>query len=415
MPAPADRSVRLAASEVERLDAASQQPVPAATARRAVSRELRLARAACGTVFFVNGACFASWVVRIPDVQRRFGLDAGRLGLVLLGVAGGGLLSTPVVGPLIARRGARAMTRLGALAFSVMIAMPGLAPNVATLTLALVALGATNGLLNVAMNAEAAGIERRHGRPIMSSFHALYSAGGLSGAALGGIVAEHGARTASHLLGTAAIAAVVTAVAGTRLLPSTAADAAGQRFARPTRALLMLGLVVICCAFGEGAMADWSAVFLRDAANAGPGAAAAGFAAFSLAMAAGRFAGDWTVARLGVRRQLLAGGLTAAAGVTLAVGLATPWAAVVGFGLVGVGLSTLYPIVVSAAGRTPGADPGRSIAAVTAMGVLGFLAGPPLIGLLANLVTIRIAILAVAVAGAIVAAASPRVREPTPH
>jgi fucose permease len=241
------------------------------------------------------------------------------------------------------------------------------------------------------------------------------SSGPAAGAASGGLVAERGVGPAAHLAGAAAVAAAVTFVAGRRLLPSRASAGGATHYARPTRALLVLGVVIVCCAFSEGAMADWSTIYLRDAAGAGPGVAAAGFAAFSLTMAAGRFAGDWTVARIGVRRQLGAGGLTTAAGVGLAVAVATPWAGVVGFGLVGAGLSTLYPIVVSAAGRTPGADPGTSIAAVTAMGGLGFLAGPPLIGLLANRVTIRIAILMVPLAGLVVAVVGRRVREPTAH
>jgi fucose permease len=377
--------------------------------------ELRAARIACGTIFFVNGACFASWVVRIPAVQRRFALDAGTLGLVLLALAGGGLLATPAAAALVARWGARAMTRAAALIFSVLVAPPGLASSVTMLTLALVALGAANGTLNVAMNAQAAEIERRYGRPIMSSFHALFSLGGLVGAAVGGVVAERGVGPAAHLAGAALVAVVVTFVAGLRLLPSRANVGANIRFTRPTRALLVLGVVIVCCAFSEGAMDDWSTIFLRDVAGARPGAAAAGFAAFSLTMAAGRFAGDWTVARLGVRRQLCAGGLTAAAGVVLAVAVATPWAGIVGFGLVGVGLSTLYPIVVSAAGRMPGADSGTAIAAVTGMGGLGFLAGPPLIGLLADQVTIRIAILMVPLAGVVVAVVGRRVREPEAH
>jgi len=351
---------------------------------------LRAARLAVSAVFFLNGVGIANWVVRIPAVRERLALGESALGIALLGVAAGALVTMPLTGRLVASHGSRPITRLGALLFGAALVLPALAPTLTLLTLALVLLGAGNGMLDVAMNAQAATVERGYGRPIMSRFHALFSLGGLAGAAMGGAAADLGIGPTPHL----ALVALVVGVAATGsaggMLPA-AADAAPDHpaFARPSRALLALGLVAFCVLFGEGAMADWSAVYLRDVAGAGPGLAAAGYAAFSLAMAGGRAVGDILTVRLGSARLVRGGGALAALGLGAALLLGQPWAAVVGFGFVGAGLSVIFPTVLAAAGRLPGAAPGTAIAAVSTMGYTGFLAGPPLIGFVAHGLTLR--------------------------
>jgi predicted MFS family arabinose efflux permease len=368
------------------------------------SGSLRVARATVSAVFFLTGAGFANWVVRIPAVQERLGLGAGALGVALLGVAVGALVAMPLTGRAVARRGSRPVTRVSALAFAATLALPPLAPNLALLTLALVALGAANGALDVAMNGQAAAVERQYGRPIMASFHALFSFGGLVGAALGGTVAAHGIGPAAHLAATAVAVCVAAVVVAPGMLPARAdATPDAPPFARPTRALLALGVVAFCVLFGEGAMADWSAVYLRDVTGAGPGFAAAGFATFSLMMAAGRSVGDALTIRVGAARLVRAGGTLAALGLVVAVVVANPWAAVVGFGAVGAGLSIVFPSVLAAAGRLPGGAPGAAIAAVSTFGYTGFLAGPPVIGLVGEALTLRAGLAVVIVASVAVA------------
>ena len=372
---------------------------------------VRTARVAVATVFFLDGAGFANWVVRIPAVQERLGIGVGQLGLALLGVAVGALVAMPLAGGLIARHGSRPVTRAGVTAFAASLALPPLATGLVALTAALVLLGATSGVMGVAMNAQAATVERRYARPIMASFHALFSFGGLVGAATGGLAASRGLGLAPHLGIVAAVIAVVGWLAGTRLLPASA-DAApgGPAFARPTRALLALGVVAFCVLFGEGAMADWSAVYLRDVAGAGPGLAAAGFAAFSLAMATGRAVGDALTLRLGPARLVRAGGLLSALGLGIALSVPSPWAAVVGFGAVGAGLSSVFPTVLASAGRMPGQTAGTAIAAVSTFGYTGFLAGPPVIGLVAEWSSLRVGLAVVVATGAIIAALAATLR-----
>jgi MFS family permease len=376
---------------------------------------LRAARAAVAALFFLNGAGTANWVVRIPAVQDRLRLSEGALGIALLGVAAGALVAMPLTGRVIARHGSRPASRLAAIAFAGALALPALATNLTLLTLALVLFGVANGALDVAMNGQAATVERRYGRPIMASFHALFSLGGLAGAALGGSVAAYGVGPVPHLIVAALVVGPAGAWATRRMLPANAdATPNSPSFARPTRALLALGVIAFCVLLGEGAMADWSAVYLRNVVGAGPGLAAAGYAAFSLAMAAGRSVGDALTTRLGPTRLVRAGGAVAALGLGCALVPTHPWAAIVGFAAVGAGLSTVFPTLLATAGRLPRQTPGTAIAAVSTFGYTGFLAGPPIIGFVAEAFTLRgglsvvvlTSLLIVLLAGALRAAAS---------
>ena len=350
----------------------------------------RLARSAVSAVFFLTGAGTANWAVRIPAVQSHLGLSEGRLGIALLGVSAGALVAMPVAGRLVARHGSRPVTWAAAVAFAVALALPALAPSLALLVLSLVVLGMANGMLDVAMNAQAAAVQARYREPIMGRVHALYSFGGLVGAAIGGRIAAHGVEPGPHLAGVGLGVGLGACAVALGMLPASA-DAAPDLspVSRPTRALAALGVVAFCVLFGEGAMANWSAVYLRDVAGAGAGLAAAGFAAFSLTMAAGRAAGDALTTRLGPTRLARAGGTVATLGVVFALAFPHPVAVVLGFGAVGAGLSTVFPTVLAATARTPGVVPGPAIAAVSMCGYAGLLAGPPLIGAVANGLTLR--------------------------
>jgi MFS family permease len=353
------------------------------------TRETRLARIAVSAVFFLTGVGTANWAVRIPAVQAHLGLSDGRLGIALLGVSAGALLSMPLAGRLVARHGSRPVAAAAALAFSAVLALPPHAPGLLALALSLLLLGITNGLLDVSMNAHAAALQQRYAQPIMGRVHAMYSFGGLVGAVVGGRIAARRVEASTHLALVGAVLAVAALVAARGMLPADA-DAAPERspVARPTRALVALGVVAFCVLFGEGAMANWSAIYLRDVAGAGPGLAAAGFAAFSLMMASGRAVGDTLTVRLGAERLVRVGGALAALGIAVALGFRTPWAVAVGFGAVGAGLAASFPIVLATAARTPNVVPGAAIALVSMCGYSGLLAGPPIIGAVASWLTL---------------------------
>ena len=371
----------------------------------------RVARWAISSVFLLVGVGTANWAVRIPAVQRSLDLSDGQLGLALLGVSAGAIGAMPITGRLVARFGSRPVTWAGTIAFAIALALPPLAPTFGLLVAALVALGLTNGILDVAMNAQAAAVQRSYQQPIMGSVHAFYSFGGLIGAAIGGSIAAAGVGPASHLAGVGVVIALCATAAVTRMLPAHTDAAEHTPFAAgQLRSLLALGVLAFCVLFGEGAMTNWSAVYLRNVIGTGPGLAAAGFASFSLMMATGRAIGDALTSRLGAERLTRIGGAVAGCGVALALAFPQPLPVVIGFGAVGAGLAIIFPITLAAAARTPGVVPGSALAVVSMCGYSGLLAGPPLTGAVANVLTLRggLALVALACVGVVILSRSVR-------
>lgn len=353
---------------------------------------VRHARWAVAAIFCVNGTIFGSWAPHIPLVQERLGLGPGMLGAALLAIAVGALAAMPVAGAAIGRVGSAVPTRIATVLLCLALPLPVLAPGLPALILAFLLLGAANGTMDVAMNAHGIAVERGLQRPVMSSFHGMFSLGGLIGAAAGAVLLDLVAPTTHILLATAFVLAA-TAVALPHLLPGSAdAGHAGTTFAWPDRLTIGLGALAFLVLMSEGAVLDWSAAYLRDQLGASPGLAATGFAAFSATMAIARFGGDWLRHRLGSVRLVRGSGLLAATGLALGLILGSPLAGVVGFACAGFGLGNTVPVLFGAAGRLPGVAPGTAIAAVATTGYTGFLAGPPLIGFVAEVTSLRLAL-----------------------
>jgi MFS family permease len=360
----------------------------------APARALRRARFAVVVAFLVSGAGFASWAARIPAVKDQVGLSTGELGIALLGPAIGSLALMPLAGVLMVRHGSRVVTRATLVLCCVALPLPALAPSLPLLLAALVLLGAGNGALDVAMNGQAVAVERRYGRPLLAGFHGIWSLGSLGGALAGGVAAAVGLAPLPHLTLAAALLLAV-GVAATRWLLPAASDREARgslRLARPSRTLALLGAIAFCGLLCEGASYDWSAVYLRDSLGSSEGLAVSGYVAFSLTMTGGRLVGDAVRARVGSRLLLGAAAAVAAAGFGTGIALADPVAAVAGFALLGAGLSCLVPIVLSAAGEATGLPAGAAIAAISTVGYLGFIVGPPLIGGLGELLTLPAAL-----------------------
>lgn len=372
------------------------------------------ARAAVSALFFVNGALFATWAARLPSVREHVHARTGALGLCLLGMALGALVMKPVAGRLVARLGSALPSRVGLLLNCAALPLPGAAGSVRTLAPALVLLGATMGLAEVAMNAQGLAVQRRLGRSVLSSFHGLYSTGGLVGALTGGAVAGLGAGVLPHFLVVAAVLGAVVLAAATRLLP--AAEDAAPAGAGPVRPpasgrpalarLLVLGAVGFCALLGEGATADWSAIHLREDLAANVAVASWGYAAFALAMVSGRLAGDPLIRRLGGLRLVSWSALVAGCGFGLSLLASTAAAGIAGYAVLGLGLSVVIPVLFSAAGRVGGAAAAPAISIVSSLSGLGFLAGPPAIGFLAQAVGLTGALWTVPVLALTVAAAA---------
>jgi MFS family permease len=370
-------------------------------------------RLAVSTLFLVNGAVLASWLPHIPAVKARLTSGDGQLGLVLLAMAAGAVVALPAAGRMVGQVGSRLVSSAAAVALCLAMPLPVLSPSLPALVASLAVLGACNSMLDVAMNAQAVAVEQRLRRPIMSSFHALFSLGGVVGALLAGATMALGLSDLAHVVGAAlvALAAVVVALPGL-VSVSPAAARPAPTLARPQRGLLGLGLLALLGLLAEGAMADWSAVYLRDTLDASPAVAAVGFAAFSLAMTAGRFAGDALVARRGPRSVLRVSSAVAAAGLAAALLAAHPAAGILGCAVVGLGIANVIPVLFSAAARVPGVEPARGLAAVATTGYLGFLAGPPLIGVVAEAAGLAVGLGLVSAACACVALTAGAVPEP---
>jgi predicted MFS family arabinose efflux permease len=358
----------------------------------------RRARIAVSAVFFANGAGFASWVPHIPAVQAGLALPASTLGAALLAMAAGALVGIPLSGLATSRIGSRGVVRASALLFFLALPLPILAPGLASVVAALALLGAANGALDVAMNAQAVAVEARWPRPIMSSFHGMWSLGGLAGAGGAALALAAGWTPRAHVLTATLVLASLAAAACRWILPPDDPRADARRFVRPTRAVLGLGAIAFLGLMAEGAVGDWSAVYLRHTLGTTASTAALGFAAFSLTMAGGRFLGDALVARLGDVRVVRASAGAAAIALGFALLVAHPLAAIAGFAAVGIGVANVVPIVFRAAGAIPGVAAGNGIAAVGTCGYVGFLAGPPTIGFVADVLGLPAALGLVAAA-----------------
>ena len=366
----------------------------------------RRARLGAFVVFFVNGFGFANWIVRIPTVQEKLGLSEGSLGLALLALACGALATMVVAGGLVHKLGSRPVVGVSGLIFGLSLVLPALAPSLPLLVLALLVAGAWHGALDVSMNAHAVTVEKAYRRPIMSSFHAAFSLGGLAGAASGGLLSAWGVGLVPHLCAVAALSALAFAAASRALLPAgtdMGEDGEEPAFVRPNKALAGLGFIAFCVLLGEGAMADWSAVYLGGTLGTGPGLAAAGYAVFSLTMAAGRLCGDRLAKKARPAGLVRVGAALAAAGLGLSLAVGHPILALLGFACAGAGFSVVFPNVLSAAGRTVEMPAGTAIAAVSTAGYFGFLVGPSAIGVVAELTGLGTALYIVVGLSAIVA------------
>jgi MFS family permease len=345
---------------------------------------------AVASAFLLNGALFGIWASRIPAFVGRFGLDEGALGLLLVCAAVGAILSFPVFGILSDRVGAAVLTRaLGAMSAVVLVAL-SLSPSVAFLAVILTLFGAAQGGMDISMNAWAAEVERALRRPVMSTFHAFFSLGAGLGAGTGYLAASSGVAVFGHfLLAGVALFALFAVLSS---IPWTSVRISGRSpFAIPRGALAVVGVVALCSSLGEGAIADWSAVFLHEVKGLSEGQAALGYAVYSIAMVAVRLSGDYVIRRFGAVLATRLSGIVAAAGMLVVLGSESLPLELAGFVLLGSGYAFVFPLAFSRAANDPNVPSGRGIASVATVAYGGILVGPPTIGFIAAAWTLPIA------------------------
>lgn len=384
------------------------------------SQRPRHARLAASTVFAVEGAATGTWTARMPTIEQRLDLDHAQMSIALLTLALGGLAGMSLTGRLVDRYGTLRVLGPAALALGPALAGLAYAPSYRMLVAALLLFGLVHGTTNVAMNAYAVRCQTAYGRPIISSIHALFSVGGLLAAAGGAILstADPTATATFTLAG-----ALTLLIAACALLSARHAHIGGARTRTPASGgtprrtapipfwrVAGLGLIAFCTLLCEGAIADWSSIYVHDSLGGSISVAASAYAVFALAMTIGRLFADRLVARLGPVAVLRACVLLAGGGFAAGALTGVPLAAVTGFGLLGIGLSCVIPQVYSAAGHLDADNAGGVLSRVAALGYSGFVIGPVLIGALAGQAGLAAAMLLLPVLTLIVAAAAVLVR-----
>ena len=396
----------------------AQAPIdPAPNARSGPPTTPTRERIATIGAFFANGLGIGAWAAEIPRLKEHLGLSDTLLGVALLSFAAGAILAMPMAGRVALRLGTPRSTLLASSAFVVLLGLPGFAPSLPFAMAALFLLGMSNGSMDVLMNGHASYIETRWGKPIMSSFHAAWSFGGLLGAAFGGWIAKSGFSVGAGLaMPAVACAAIVVASAVIGLKSGFEAPPVHHEkvpFTFRNRLLLLLGAVAFLSMVTEGSVTDWSGVYLRTITQGSAAQAAMGYASFAFAMTSCRLIGDLVVRRLGQQMTMWVGGGVAALGFLIVIAIPSVMVACVGYVLIGIGLSNLVPIIFSAAGRA-GATPAIGVSMAATAGYAGFLIGPPVIGFCADVLGIRIAFLLLLAAACAIAIVGGRVVGETP-
>jgi predicted MFS family arabinose efflux permease len=347
--------------------------------------------------FLAAGMAMSGWAPLVPYAQARTGVAAGQLGLLLLCLGIGSLTAMPVTGMLAARFGFRPVIMFAGLGCCAVFPFLALAPTAPSLALALFLFGAAMGTLDVAMNIQAVVIEKKHGGALMSGFHGMFSIGGIAGAGCMTLMLWAGAEVASAAAAMAAMVALVLLAAAPNLLRERAAGGSAAQFlVLPHGSVLVIG--VLCCLvfLAEGAVLDWSAVFLTGENGFTEAQGGLGYAAFAVAMTIGRLNGDRIVERWGGARVLMVGGCGAALGFFATLLAPSPWLALLGFALVGFGAANVVPVLFSAAGRQRDMPASAAVSAITTIGYGGILAGPALIGFAAHVASLQLAFFALA-------------------
>jgi len=347
-------------------------------------------------MFLICGTATSCWAPMIPFVKTRLGLDEGTLGLILLAFGGGSVVAMPLAGVAIHVWGSRRVVTLAGLGTVAALPLLALPLSVALVTGTLFIFGAALGAMDVAMNAQALAVQHAAARPIMSGFHGLFSVGGLVGAAVISVLLRAGGGLAASAAGIAAVLAALAISQQRHLVADHGAADAGSFTIVPKPAVLVIGALCFMCFLGEGAVLDWSAVFLREQRQVDMSIAGIGYAAFSVAMAAMRLSGDRITHLVGPTRVLSFGSALAAAGYLAAALIPSAAGTLVGFVIVGIGAANIVPILFTAAGRVPGVPPGISLATVTTIAYAGLLLGPAMIGFIADATSLQLAFILVA-------------------
>ena len=365
---------------------------------------MKINRLAISSFFFFVGFLYANWVARLPELQRLYDVSNATLGTLLLCWAAGAIVAMPFAGWLTVVFGSQRLTKITAWGFCLFAPLIPIFSNIWLIGGLFFFLGLNNGALDVSINGQAVYVERMYRKPIMSSFHAVFSIGMALGAGAGALFAKLNVPLFTHLVIISAVCALLIAWATQHLIKDEDLNSAntvdegnpdisgegGHTFRLPTKAILPLGIIAFCAMTGEGSMADWSAIYMNKTIGMDEAFSALAFGAFATSMTVGRIFGDYFIAHIGKRKVLIYSSLLAFFGLSLALVVPSAYVVLVGFFSVGLGLANVVPIVYSTAGNTEGVTPSVGIAMSTTIGYAGFFIGPPVIGFLADAFSLQI-------------------------
>jgi MFS family permease len=364
----------------------------------------RVYRIAVSILFFLQGICFASWASRIPSIQQSLELTDAALGGVLFALPVGSLIGLPLAGWLVTRHGSKKIAANAILLYSIFLVVIGLSKSISILIPALVFFGMAGNIANIAINTQAVGVESVYSRNIMASFHGIWSMAGFTAAGIGAFMIGREVIPLNHFLMIMAFILCGVAASFHYLLPSEERKTEQQKlFVKPDKSLIKLGFIAFCCMLCEGAMFDWSGIYFQKVVHADINWVGAGYTAFMCTMATGRFLADWVVGKKGFTTTIRTSGILIATGLLISVIFPYTASAIAGFLIVGFGVSSVVPLVYSEAGKSKTISAGMALAAVSSIGFLGFLIGPPLIGIVAGFFSLRISFTIIALIGITVA------------
>ena len=346
-------------------------------------------RIAASIFFFIAGLTYSSWACRIHDIKSYFGLNNAGLGSVLFALPIGLMISLPLSGWVVTRAGSRRVLIAAGILFPLMLTLIGFTTQIWQLVIVLFCFGFMNNVFEISMNTQAVGIENLYGRSIMASFHGLWSLAGFTGVGIGTLAVNFNWPVWQHFLFVAVLCWLLVLFTSAHLLPEDAPADEQPLFARPDKKILQLGLIAFASLVTEGTMFDWSGVYFQKVVQVPEAFTTVGYIAFMSTMAGGRFIADNVVTRFGTKKVLTLAGMISSTGLCIAIFFPHIYTATLGFLLVGIGVSSIVPLVLALAGKSDTLPPGVAIAAVSTVGFLGFLIGPPLIGFIAEALNLR--------------------------
>jgi len=363
----------------------------------------RYYRIGVSTFYFIQGITFATWASRIPDIQKALTLSDGLLGSVLFALPVGQITAMALSGYLVSRFGSKKILSIAACLYPAVLLLLGSVTSLWQLVGALFFFGICGNLSNISLNTQGVGVERLYRRSIMASFHGVWGMAGFAGGLISAYMVADNIPVFTHFCIVYALGFILMLAARKFMLPRDAhyqqVSQKQKIFVKPDRYIITLGIIAFACMICEGTMFDWSGIYFEKVVNAPKDLTRLGYVAFMFTMTAGRFTADWLVTRFGVHRVLQSSGIFIITGMMLAILFPYVGTATAGFLLVGIGTSSVVPMAYSLAGKSKTMVPSVALAAVSSIGFLGFLIGPPIIGFISELSNLRVSFTLVAILG----------------